>query len=38
LSAWDEAFLKALYHTDHLDQRQISEIKTEMVRNISPKR
>ncbi|MDP9010334.1 MAG: hypothetical protein M3N91_16805 [Pseudomonadota bacterium] len=38
LSAWDEAFLKALYHTEHLDQRQISAIKTEMVQDIAPKR
>lgn len=37
LSAWDEAFLKALYHTDHLDQHQILEIKTSMVQDIAPK-
>ena len=37
LSAWDEAFLKALYHTDHLDQHQILEIKTAIVRDIAPK-
>jgi hypothetical protein len=38
LSAWDEAFLKALYHTEHLDQHQISAIKTSMVQDIAPKR
>ena len=36
LSAWDEAFLKALYHTEHLDQRQISAIKTAMVQDVAP--
>ena len=38
LSAWDEAFLKALYHTEHLDLHQISAIKTSMVQDIAPKR
>jgi hypothetical protein len=38
LSAWDEAFLKALYHTEHLDQHQISDIKTSMVQDIAHKR
>jgi hypothetical protein len=38
LSAWDEAFLKALYHTEHLDQHQISAINTSMVQDIAPKR
>jgi hypothetical protein len=38
LSAWDEAFLKALYHTEHLDQHQISAIKTSMMQDIAPKR
>jgi hypothetical protein len=37
LSAWDEAFLKALYHTEHLDQHQISAINTEMMQAIAPK-
>jgi hypothetical protein len=36
LSAWDEAFLKALYHTEHLDQHQISAVKTAMVGEIAP--
>jgi hypothetical protein len=37
LSAWDEAFLKGLYRTEHLDQRQISAIKTSMVQDMMPK-
>ena len=37
MSAWDEAFLKALYHTDHLDQHQILAIKTAIVQDIAPK-
>jgi hypothetical protein len=36
LSAWDEAFLKALYHTEHLDQHQIAAIKTSMIEDIAP--
>jgi hypothetical protein len=36
LSAWDEAFLKALYHTEHLDQHQIAALKTAMVGEIAP--
>jgi hypothetical protein len=36
LSAWDEAFLRGLYHTEHLDQRQISAVKTAMVQDIAP--
>jgi hypothetical protein len=36
LSAWDEAFLKALYHTEHLDQHQIAAVKTAMVGEIAP--
>jgi hypothetical protein len=36
LSAWDEAFLKALYHTEHLDQHQLSAVKTAMVGEIAP--
>jgi hypothetical protein len=35
LSAWDEVFLKALYHTEHLDQHQILAIKTSMVQDIA---
>jgi hypothetical protein len=36
LSAWDEAFLKALYHIEHLDQHQLARLKTEMVGEIAP--
>jgi hypothetical protein len=36
LSAWDEAFLKALYRTEHTDRQQLAEIKTAMVREIAP--
>jgi hypothetical protein len=36
LSAWDEAFLKALYHTEHLNQHQLSAIKSSMVQEIAP--
>jgi hypothetical protein len=36
LSAWDEAFLKALYHTEHLDQHQIAAVKTAMLGEIAP--
>ncbi|HEX3912567.1 MAG TPA: hypothetical protein VHW71_03590 [Steroidobacteraceae bacterium] len=31
LSAWDSAFLKALYHTDHTDRYQIRDIDSAMV-------
>jgi hypothetical protein len=37
LSAWDEAFLKALYHTRHTDKQQVAEIKTAMVQDIAPR-
>lgn len=36
LSAWDEAFLKALYHTEHTDQQQLAAIKSAMVEEIAP--
>jgi hypothetical protein len=36
LSAWDEAFLKALYRTEHTDRQQLAEIKTAMVQQIAP--
>lgn len=35
LTPWDEAFLKGLYHSDHLDRRQISAVKTSMVKDIA---
>jgi hypothetical protein len=37
LSTWDEAFLKALYHTRHTDKQQVADIKTEMVQDIAPR-
>jgi len=36
LSAWDAAFLKALYRTDHADRQQLQEIKSAMVQDIVP--
>ena len=36
LSRWDEAFLKALYHTEHTDRQQLAEIKIDMVQAIAP--
>ena len=36
LSTWDEAFLKALYRTEHTDKQQLAEIKTTMVQEIAP--
>ncbi len=36
LTQWDEAFLKGLYHSDHLDQQQILAVKTSMVKDIAP--
>jgi hypothetical protein len=36
LSPWDEAFLKALYHIEHLDQHQLARVKTAMVGEIAP--
>jgi hypothetical protein len=36
LSSWDQAFLKALYHTEHSDKQQLAEIKTVMVEEIAP--
>ena len=37
LSGWDQAFLKGLYHTEHLDQHQISAIETAMAHDIAPR-
>jgi hypothetical protein len=37
LTQWDEAFLKGLYHTEHLDQHQLADIKAAMVDEIAPK-
>ncbi|HUI61835.1 MAG TPA: hypothetical protein VLX90_16530 [Steroidobacteraceae bacterium] len=35
LSTWDEAYLKALYHTDQADKMQLAEIRTSMLRDIT---
>lgn len=37
LSTWDEAFLKALYHTDQTDKQQLAEIKTTMIEGLVPR-
>ena len=34
LSPWDQAFLKALYHTEQSDVMQLSEIKISIVRDV----
>ncbi|MGO9425657.1 MAG: hypothetical protein ACLP6Z_09720 [Steroidobacteraceae bacterium] len=36
LTPWDQAFLKALYHTDQSDRMQVSMIKGEVSRAIAP--
>ena len=36
LTAWDESFLKALYHTRITDKAQMAEIKTAMVQDVAP--
>jgi hypothetical protein len=36
LSSWDEAFLKALYHTGQTDKQQLGEIKSAMAQEIAP--
>ena len=35
LSSWDEAYLKALYHTQHEDRTQLLAIKTSIVKDIT---
>jgi hypothetical protein len=37
LSTWDEAFLKALYHTEQADKQQLAEIKTTMIEGLVPR-
>ena len=37
LSSWDEAFLKALYHTEQTDKQQLAEIKTAMIEGLVPR-
>jgi hypothetical protein len=36
LSPWDQAFIKALYHTEHTDPGQIGEIKISVVKDLAP--
>jgi hypothetical protein len=36
LSAWDRAYLKALYHTEQADMTQVAEIRTSMIRDVAP--
>lgn len=35
LSAWDQALLHSLYHTDQADKMQLAEMKTTMVREVT---
>jgi hypothetical protein len=36
LSAWDEAYLKALYHTRHTDRAQLAAIKSSILQAVAP--
>jgi hypothetical protein len=36
LSSWDQAYLKALYHTQHSEKMQLSEIMIAMMHEIAP--
>jgi hypothetical protein len=36
LTVWDQAYLKALYHTSHWDRMQLAEIKTSVVNEVAP--
>jgi hypothetical protein len=36
LSSWDQAYLKALYHTSHEDRMQMAEIKTSVMEDVAP--
>lgn len=36
LTAWDQAYLKALYHTSHKDRMQLAEIKTSVLNDVAP--
>ena len=36
LSSWDQAYLKALYHTSHKDIMQLAEIKTSVIEDLAP--
>ena len=35
LSPWDQAFIKALYHTEHTDPGQLGEIKISVVKDLA---
>jgi hypothetical protein len=36
LRPWDQAFIKALYHTEHTDPGQLGEIKISVVKDLAP--
>jgi hypothetical protein len=36
LTAWDEAYLKALYRTSHADKMQLAEIATSVMKDLAP--
>jgi hypothetical protein len=36
LTSWDQAYLKALYHTSHEDRMQLAEIKTSVFQDLAP--
>jgi hypothetical protein len=36
LTSWDQAYLKALYHTSHWDRMQLAEIKTSVAHEVAP--
>jgi hypothetical protein len=36
LTSWDQAYLKALYHTAHWDRMQLTEIKTSVMNEVAP--
>jgi hypothetical protein len=35
MSAWDTAYLKALYHTQHDDKTQLLALKAEMINDVA---
>jgi hypothetical protein len=36
LTSWDQAYLKALYHTSHADKMQLAEIETSLLKDLAP--
>lgn len=36
MSTWDTAYLKALYHTEHSDKTQLSEIRISVIKDVAP--